>query len=415
MPDPVKTAASLRKVAAKAAQQAEEKRAPRYVGMNITRRRAAEIEGLRKDAESLDWIEHKLLALADAFEGGTVPPILAKVTSRVLVENLRWYESLPTSDWAEKTLKRFIAADLDTDAKVKQAHDALHELGGEAPKEDPEEAKLRKLETEARLNTGNGWFWTPKKIADRIIYLSNIYAGLKVLEPSAGIGDLLAPVQNLGVIDLEVIELSPSRQEVLRLKGFQVVGYDFLEHEGEYDRIIMNPPFENGADIDHLRHAWECLAPGGRIVCIMCEGPFFRSDRKSEDFREWLDGVHGESETLPEGAFKEAGTGVNTRVVVIDKPGQAKRGETVEVPGCTDMWLIPFKTLDCPDCKKGLAELREIHRKAVKDALHRGEVIPLEIQKEYPDLFPPPCEPGISAEYRQLNFFRDAGMRFPGN
>ena len=35
-------------------------------------------------------------------------------------------------------------------------------------------------------------------------------------------------------------------------KGHDVEFSDFLEHEGVYDRIVMNPPFEKGADIDHV-------------------------------------------------------------------------------------------------------------------------------------------------------------------
>src|SRR3546814_11539820 len=33
---------------------------------------------------------------------------------------------------------------------------------------------------------------------------------------------------------------------------------------GSFDRIIMNPPFYRGRDIDHVNHAIEFLAPGDR-------------------------------------------------------------------------------------------------------------------------------------------------------
>ena len=58
-------------------------------------------------------------------------------------------------------------------------------------------------------------------------------------------------------------------------------------------------------------------------MSICSEGPFFRSDRKSEGFRSWLDAVGGESEQLPDDAFKgqEAfrETGCRTRLVLIQK------------------------------------------------------------------------------------------------
>lgn len=107
--------------------------------------------------------------------------------------------------------------------------------------------------------------------------------------------------------------------------GYNIVGYDFLEYTGgPYDRIVMNPPFENAQEIDHVLHAFKLLAPGGRIVSVMSEGPFFRSDKKSEAFRDFVDN-YGYSEQLPQGSFLKSrnSTGVNTRIVVIEKPYSA--------------------------------------------------------------------------------------------
>ena len=91
-----------------------------------------------------------------------------------------------------------------------------------------------------------------------------------------------------------------------------------------YDRIIMNPPFSEGRDIDHVRHAFSLLKPGGRVVAIMGEGAFYRSDRKATEFREWLETVEGTSEKLDEGTFLDPSlpvtTGVHARMVVVDKP-----------------------------------------------------------------------------------------------
>ena len=63
-------------------------------------------------------------------------------------------------------------------------------------------------------------------------------------------------------------------------------------------------------------------APGGRLLSITSEGPFFREDQKSKQFRDFVD-QHGYSEQLPEesfkglDAFREAG--VRTRFVVLEK------------------------------------------------------------------------------------------------
>ncbi|WP_333967273.1 PLxRFG domain-containing protein [Pseudomonas aeruginosa] len=100
-----------------------------------------------------------------------------------------------------------------------------------------------------------------------------------------------------------------------------------VEHRGAdsgYDRIVMNPPFSKGRDIQHVQHAYSLLKPGGRLVAIMSEGAFFQSNKAAENFRAWLDGLGATSERLPEGSFMDpalpVNTGVNARMVVIDKP-----------------------------------------------------------------------------------------------
>ncbi len=158
---------------------------------------------------------------------------------------------------------------------------------------------------------------------------ADIQDGMKVLEPSAGKGDIADAIkeQHPGV-DVSVVEKQYTLQNILKAKGYDIADSDFMEHEGKYDRIIMNPPFEKGQDIDHVMHAYSLLNPGGRIVAIMSEGTFFRNDSKASKFREFLDDVNGTSEKLPEKSFqtKEAirQTGVAARMVVIDKAGAEK-------------------------------------------------------------------------------------------
>lgn len=184
-----------------------------------------------------------------------------------------------------------------------------------------------KVKTMERALIGNkipGFFPTPAPVIERMIDAADIQPGHEVLEPSAGKGDILDALRERHP-DAQHSGIEPvsSLRDIIQAKGHNLIDRDFTEHSGQYDRIVMNPPFEKGQDAQHVRHAYERLKPGGRIVAVMSAGPFFRGDNKSSEFRDWLDSVGGTVEDLPEGSFagKDAfrQTGVNTRLVVIDK------------------------------------------------------------------------------------------------
>jgi predicted RNA methylase len=122
------------------------------------------------------------------------------------------------------------------------------------------------------------------------------------------------------------IELNPSMKEFLKDKPYTTMtGVDFLEFARSenvrhlFDRIVMNPPFSKQQDIDHIIAAFDFLSPGGILVSIMSESPFFRTNKKSLDFMAFLREHNAEIEQLPEGAFKESGTMVRTRIIKIKK------------------------------------------------------------------------------------------------
>ena len=112
---------------------------------------------------------------------------------------------------------------------------------------------------------------TPEKLSERAWRLFKNKNITKVLEPSAGTGELMAHTfdrNGRSFVKWDAIEIDPSRHPLLRERGARVVGYDFLSFkEGNvYSHIIMNPPFANGAA--HLLHAWNILYDG-EIVCIL--------------------------------------------------------------------------------------------------------------------------------------------------
>lgn len=166
----------------------------------------------------------------------------------------------------------------------------------------------------------DGFFETPPEIVELMVGLVNLTG--KVLEPSAGLG---AIADNLPVPKSRIfcIEKNEQRAMVLSKKGYHTLCCDFLEFHtsAKFDTVIMNPPFEEGQDIAHVRHAYSCLAPEGSMVSVMSEGSFFRDDKTATTFRDWLERVGGESHKLPPQSFKKSGTGVYTRLIVIHKNG----------------------------------------------------------------------------------------------
>lgn len=159
-----------------------------------------------------------------------------------------------------------------------------------------------------------GYFPTPPAVVARLMALADIHPGMEVLEPSAGGGAIASEAAARGAV-VDCIEILPANLAVITSDGYArsaVLG-DFLETAPNpvYDRVVMNPPFARQADIAHVTHALKFLKPEGLLVAVMSAGVVFRSGR-AEDFRRLITDHGGSLEKLPDGAFLESGTGVNT-------------------------------------------------------------------------------------------------------
>lgn len=165
-----------------------------------------------------------------------------------------------------------------------------------------------------------GYFPTPPSVVARLLELARIESGMQVLEPSAGQGAIAFPLIKAGAL-VHCYELQRQNIAVLGAEtlGFTVTEGDFLDMapEQDYDRVVMNPPFEKQADIKHVLHALQFLKPGGRLVSVMSSSVKFRENRLTAEFRDLVYSRGGSMEDLPENSFKESGTGVNTVIVVI--------------------------------------------------------------------------------------------------
>jgi len=154
-------------------------------------------------------------------------------------------------------------------------------------------------------NAKKNFFPTPDSVAEGLLSGINLRDYRYILEPSAGKGDLALYVvghrykqihgrcirnpktddfdivdgnlpenerewsEAIHGVDIECIEIDPVLRNVLENKGLRVVHDDFLTYETQkrYDLIVMNPPFDAGAD--HLLKAIDLMRRGGTIACIL--------------------------------------------------------------------------------------------------------------------------------------------------
>lgn len=168
-------------------------------------------------------------------------------------------------------------------------------------------------------------FPTPPELAKRLVDLADVQPGQRVLEPSAGTGNIVQAIINrcLGadLVRLVLVEINQSlASELARVRDitlyaneerYQVKCADFLTCNGDlgkFDRVVMNPPFANGEDIKHIKHAMTFLKPGGKLVAICANGPRQQKDLKV--LGEWID--------LEPGTFKASGTNVNAAILIIE-------------------------------------------------------------------------------------------------
>ena len=319
------TAARLRTLADGMTAGIEQQRRP--MTQNPTPKRMREYNSRRLDGDNAERCQRALYALADAHDAGTVPPILASLKSKSQIGPMvahgtassSYYDVHSTGEYRDTSpaavaLQELMegnktAADVEADAKRAAAQ------------------SIQQLEESLRFTPIEGFFPTPRPVIDLMIERAELEPEHTILEPSAGKGDIAdAIMEQLPNASVKCIEIVMKLREILVAKGYDVkVGGDFLDHTPlrPWDRILMNPPFEKGQDADHIRHAFECLAPGGRMVALCSSGPFFRNDGKSQAFREWIQDVNALVEDVSANSFNGSDafrrTGVSIKMLVITK------------------------------------------------------------------------------------------------
>ncbi|EPG2302342.1 DEAD/DEAH box helicase family protein, partial [Acinetobacter baumannii] len=208
-------------------------------------------------------------------------------------------------------------------------------IGGKAY--DEENARIAKLtpfdqaltfyyakgkRSESRDNReGKEWYATPEPLGFKMIEWAGVHTGDSVLEPSAGDGAIGRFVpQDVELTMIEPTESLASRAQMANTGAKVIVDtFESLESLNKYHAIVMNPPFGHAGTlaIQHIKKAFGHLYDGGRIVALVPRGSM---DSKVDEFIDSTPGAILTAEIwLPQSTFKNAGTAVSTRIIIIEK------------------------------------------------------------------------------------------------
>ena len=176
-------------------------------------------------------------------------------------------------------------------------------------------------------------FETPPELAAIICELGgvsqffrtrNSYSAVRILEPSAGSGNLIRAVMNVtnrAARRFTVYEIRNEPAEQLRqlLEGeaYNFDRADFLQVKPvQFDLVIMNPPFANGQEIEHVAHAMKFVSSPfdgqSMLLSVMSSAVLSNQQNKYKTFRSELKYYNHEFIELPRNSFKSSDTMVNT-------------------------------------------------------------------------------------------------------
>lgn len=212
-------------------------------------------------------------------------------------------------------------------AVVPQALDRLLALEGRLPRQTTRDQRQIDFQQ----------FSTPPAEALVVVKAAALRAGMTVLEPSAGTGNIAVLARMTGA-QVETNEIDPRRRSLLALHGFTPLEVDaerldnLLPVDRTYHAIVMNPPFSatggrvNGHRTEfgarHIEQALLRLKPGGRLVALVGQG--MAHDRPL--FQRWWAEIesryHVRANVGMDGnQYARFGTTFDHQLIVIDQGG----------------------------------------------------------------------------------------------
>ena len=318
----------LRELAASMQSTIDQKKNPAIGNQRATKRRKTIAQGIIQSGIELEIIQSWLFAIAQMWETGNIAPLLRGFSQKSQVEvlfrisqkgkTLQTVQEILEDEDYQGWVKSLSRAGLHTPGEIVSALLKIQQIV--KPEEiDTTKQQLNKLELKIIGMKSGDFFPTPESVCQRLIELADIQPNWRILEPSAGSGSISSCIKKYLNVQLEVVEINPTLRQILELKGFNLVGKNFLEFNPShlYNACVMNPPFCEL--VEHIYHAWKLLISGGVLVSVVPESVFF--NRKYTTFKEWLQTHDTYMEMVDKNAFLNSNnpTGVATRIIKIIK------------------------------------------------------------------------------------------------
>lgn len=232
--------ATIKKLKDIAHRMVDEVQAKRRPSLDNTPKRAKQARAKAIEADHLDRVREACNALVAGYEAKSLPGILFDVpwTKGMLLDLFRtridcpsYYTIIDTGEYRDNgtiatVLRDYVAArrgaaDLESIELNKRLD------------------RIRELEAKVKFADLPGFFPTPPAVVALMLEKAEIKPGMKVLEPSAGKGDIADAIL-LAVPDVRVIciEIAPLLADILEAKHHATFREDFLvaSPSAEFDR-----------------------------------------------------------------------------------------------------------------------------------------------------------------------------------
>lgn len=184
---------------------------------------------------------------------------------------------------------------------------------------------------------------TPKEVAEYLVELADIKPNDMVLEPSAGLGNIVDeilpklkettnPHCSIVLVELDIEKVGQLKEKYTCFwwmkdvtdnlgtyseeNKMNIYQWDFLTMDfSGFDKVVMNPPFSKSQDAKHIAHAYSLLNKWGTLVSIASSSIQTRQGKIYDE----LNVLRPEFIPLPEWSFKESGTMVSSVIIKITK------------------------------------------------------------------------------------------------